>query len=176
MEYASFPGGVCAQQCGAFVDGLHAVLRERPAYTLSLPPATSLGAGGAGAEDARDLKCLRPSVKRSLLSFIATGEAVQLRVRDAMNATQDTQNENSDLPVQKSPAHGAADDVSPQGHCDQPRRGTRRSEDDCVESPSPSAGYPGVAGSSPWLTKNFHPDSPNLTQVGHHHANLANDA
>ncbi|GMF31302.1 unnamed protein product [Phytophthora fragariaefolia] len=50
----------------------------------------------ANAEDSRGLKGLRTSVKRNLLSFIETGEAVRQRVRDAMAAAQDCQKENSD--------------------------------------------------------------------------------
>ncbi|GMF49000.1 unnamed protein product [Phytophthora fragariaefolia] len=288
---------------------------------LSLPPASNLEGGGAGAKDVRGLKGLRPSVKRNLLSFIESGEAVRQRVRDAMAAAQDRQKENSDrhgradshvfqvgdqvllnaknLPIpavstvgstklrprfigpftvigvhghaytldlasamathptfyvgllkpyhpvaaidpsvltrrqdplggarrgpprprpvsrasesnrgartrsaapprrspriatvgsspdpvrdqggpsaQASSAHGAADDVSPQGHRDQPQRGTRRSEDDHVASPNPPAGHPEVAGSFPRPTV-VHPDSRNLMQAGRHHAIPASDA
>ncbi|KAE9012343.1 hypothetical protein PR001_g15689 [Phytophthora rubi] len=63
---------------------------------LTLPPASNFGGGEANAEDPRGLKGLRTSVKRNLLSFIETGEAVRQRVRDAMAAEQDTQREHSD--------------------------------------------------------------------------------
>jgi hypothetical protein len=46
--------------------------------------------------DSRGLKGVRPSVKRNLLSFIESGEAIRTRVRDAMAAAQDRQKENSD--------------------------------------------------------------------------------
>ncbi|GMF31590.1 unnamed protein product [Phytophthora fragariaefolia] len=78
-------------------------------------------------------------------------------------------------PAQASPARGAADDVSPQGHRDQPQRGTQRSEDDHVASPSPPAGHPEVADSFPRTTA-VHPDSRNLMQAGRHHAIPASDA
>ncbi|GMF39872.1 unnamed protein product [Phytophthora fragariaefolia] len=74
-----------------YVNGL-----RHPRTPLSLPAASKLDAGEAGAEDARGLKDLRPSVKRNLLSFIKTVEAVRQRVRDAMAAAQDRQKENSD--------------------------------------------------------------------------------
>ncbi|GMF42910.1 unnamed protein product [Phytophthora fragariaefolia] len=50
----------------------------------------------ANAEGPRAFKGLRTSVKRNLLSFVETGEAVRQRVRDAMAAAQDRQKENSD--------------------------------------------------------------------------------
>ena len=50
----------------------------------------------AVADDLRGLSGVRPSVKRNLLTFIETGEAIRLRVRDAMAAAQDLQKENSD--------------------------------------------------------------------------------
>ncbi|KAE9036375.1 hypothetical protein PR003_g4851 [Phytophthora rubi] len=74
-----------------YVNGL-----RHPRTPLTLPPASSLGGGEANAEDPRGLKGLRTSVKRNLLSFIETGEAVRQRVRDAMSAAQDTQKEHSD--------------------------------------------------------------------------------
>ncbi|KAE9049336.1 hypothetical protein PR001_g3411 [Phytophthora rubi] len=74
-----------------YVNGL-----RHPRTPLTLPPASSLGGGAANAEDPRGLKGLRTSVKRNLLSFIETGEAVRQRVRDAMAAAQDTQKEHSD--------------------------------------------------------------------------------
>ncbi|GMF42876.1 unnamed protein product [Phytophthora fragariaefolia] len=69
---------------------------RHPRIPLSLPPASNLDAGEAGAKDARGLRGLRPSVKRNLLSFIDTGEAVRQRVRDAMAAAHDRHKENSD--------------------------------------------------------------------------------
>ncbi|GMF27668.1 unnamed protein product [Phytophthora fragariaefolia] len=69
---------------------------RHPRTPLTLPPASNLGGGEANAEDPRDLKGLRTSVKRNLLSFVETGEAVRQRVRDTMVAAQDRQNENSD--------------------------------------------------------------------------------
>ncbi|GMF47202.1 unnamed protein product [Phytophthora fragariaefolia] len=74
-----------------YVNGL-----RHPRTPLSLPPASNLDAGEAGAEAARGLRDLRQSVKRNLLSFIETGEAVRQRVQDAMAAAQDRQVENSD--------------------------------------------------------------------------------
>ncbi|KAE9157280.1 hypothetical protein PF005_g32027 [Phytophthora fragariae] len=71
-----------------YVNGL-----RHPRTPLTLPPASNLGGGEANAEDPRGLKGLRTSVKRNLLSFIETGEAVRQRVRDAMAAAQDTQKE-----------------------------------------------------------------------------------
>ncbi|GMF29871.1 unnamed protein product [Phytophthora fragariaefolia] len=304
-----------------------------PRTSITLPPASNLDGGEANADDPRGLKGQRTSVKRNLLSFIETGEAVRQRVRDAMAADQDEQKENSDrhgranthvfqvgdqvllnaknLPIsvvsavgstklrsrfigpftvigvhghaytldlpsamatdptfyvgllkpyhpaaaidpsgsgpssidgghspplpavppsqepvlgrsaqqdplggarrslprsclvsrasesnrgartrsaapprrppriaivgnspnqvldqggplaQARPVHGAADDISPQGHRDQPQRGTRRSEDGHVASPSPPAGHPEVADSFPRPTA-VHPDSRNL--------------
>ncbi|GMF60055.1 unnamed protein product [Phytophthora fragariaefolia] len=78
-------------------------------------------------------------------------------------------------PAQATPAHGAADDVSPQGHRDQPQRGTRQSEVAHAASPSPPAGHPEVADSFPRPTAG-HPDSRSLRQAGHHHAVPASDA
>ncbi|KAE9074397.1 hypothetical protein PF010_g24688 [Phytophthora fragariae] len=74
-----------------YVNGL-----RHPRTPLTLPPSSSLGEGAANAEDPRGLKGLRTSVKRNLLSFIETGEAVRQRVRDTMAAAQDTQKEHSD--------------------------------------------------------------------------------
>ncbi|GMF62398.1 unnamed protein product [Phytophthora fragariaefolia] len=74
-----------------YVNGL-----RHPPTPLTLPPASKLGGGEANAEDSRGLEGLRPSVKRNLLSFIETGEAVRQRVRDAMEAAQDRQKENRD--------------------------------------------------------------------------------
>ncbi|KAE9027023.1 hypothetical protein PR001_g12056, partial [Phytophthora rubi] len=74
-----------------YVNGL-----RHPRTPLTLPPASNLGGGEANAEDPRGLKGLRTSVKRNLLSFIETGEAVRQRVRDAMAAAQDTQKEQRD--------------------------------------------------------------------------------
>uniref|UniRef100_H3GQN4 Integrase catalytic domain-containing protein n=1 Tax=Phytophthora ramorum TaxID=164328 RepID=H3GQN4_PHYRM len=74
-----------------YVNGL-----RHPRTPLSLPPASSLGGGEAIAEDPRGLQGLRSSVKRNLLTFIETSEAVRQRVRDAMAAAQDTQKEHSD--------------------------------------------------------------------------------
>ncbi|GMG16297.1 unnamed protein product [Phytophthora fragariaefolia] len=74
-----------------YVDGL-----RHPRTPLTLPPVSNLGGGEANAEDSRGLKGLRTSVKRNLLSFIETGEAVRQRVCDAMAAAQDRQKENSD--------------------------------------------------------------------------------
>ncbi|KAE8963735.1 hypothetical protein PR001_g29279, partial [Phytophthora rubi] len=80
-----------------YVNGL-----RHPRTPLTLPPASSLGGGGANADDPRGLKGLRTSVKRNLLSFIETGEAVRQRVRDAMAAAQDTQKEQSDRQGRKN--------------------------------------------------------------------------
>ncbi|GMF47183.1 unnamed protein product [Phytophthora fragariaefolia] len=74
-----------------YVNGL-----RHPRTPLTLPLASNLGWGEANAEDSRALKGLRTSVKRNLLSFIETGEAVRQRVRDAMAAAQDRQKENCD--------------------------------------------------------------------------------
>ncbi|KAE8907687.1 hypothetical protein PF005_g208 [Phytophthora fragariae] len=74
-----------------YVNGL-----RYPRTPLTLPPASNLGGGEANAEDPRGLKGPRTSVKRNLLSYIETGEAVRQRVRDAMAAAQDTQKEHSD--------------------------------------------------------------------------------
>ncbi|GMF33756.1 unnamed protein product [Phytophthora fragariaefolia] len=59
---------------------------RHPRTPLTLPPTSNLGGGEANADDSRSLKGLRTSVKRNLLSFIETGEAVRQRVRDAMAA------------------------------------------------------------------------------------------
>ncbi|KAE8971675.1 hypothetical protein PF011_g25946 [Phytophthora fragariae] len=80
-----------------YVNGL-----RHPRTPLTLPPALNLGGGEANAEDPRGLKGLRTSVKRNLLSFIETGEAVRQRVRDAMAAAQDTQKEHSDRQGRKN--------------------------------------------------------------------------
>ncbi|KAE9272570.1 hypothetical protein PR003_g30164 [Phytophthora rubi] len=80
-----------------YVNGL-----RHPRTPLTLPPASSLGGGEVNAEDPRGLKGLRTSVKRNLLSFIETGEAVRQRVRDAMAAAQDTQKEHSDRQRRKN--------------------------------------------------------------------------
>ncbi|GMF51678.1 unnamed protein product [Phytophthora fragariaefolia] len=69
---------------------------RHPRTPLTLLPASNLGGGEANAEDPRGLKGLRTSVKRNLLSFIETGEAVRQRVRDAMAAAHDRQKVNSD--------------------------------------------------------------------------------
>ncbi|GMF25328.1 unnamed protein product [Phytophthora fragariaefolia] len=74
-----------------YVNGL-----RHPRTPLTLPPASNLGGGEANTEDPRGLEGLRTSVKRNLLSFIGTGEAVRQRVRDAMGAAQDCQKENRD--------------------------------------------------------------------------------
>ncbi|KAE9337432.1 hypothetical protein PR003_g12009 [Phytophthora rubi] len=75
---------------------------RRPRTPLTLPPASNMGGGEANAEAPRGLKGLRTSVKRNLLSFIETGEAVRQRVRDAMAAAQDTQKEQSDRQWRKN--------------------------------------------------------------------------
>ncbi|KAE9010328.1 hypothetical protein PR001_g15120 [Phytophthora rubi] len=74
-----------------YVNGL-----RHPRTPLTLPPASSLGGGEANAEDPRDLKDITTSVKRNLLSFIETGEAVRQRVRDAIAAAHGTQKQPSD--------------------------------------------------------------------------------
>ncbi|KAE9023752.1 hypothetical protein PF005_g4797 [Phytophthora fragariae] len=86
-----------------YVNGL-----RHPRTPLTLTPASSLGGGEANAEDPRGLKGLRTSVKRNLLSFIETGEAVRQRERDAMAAAQDTQKEQSDRQGRKNTQHQAA--------------------------------------------------------------------
>ncbi|KAE8907382.1 hypothetical protein PF005_g14742 [Phytophthora fragariae] len=58
-----------------YVNGL-----RHPRTPLTSPPASNLGGGEAAAEDPRGLKRLRTSVKRNLLSFIETDEAVRQRV------------------------------------------------------------------------------------------------
>ncbi|GMF56544.1 unnamed protein product [Phytophthora fragariaefolia] len=73
-----------------YVNGL-----RHPRTPLTLPSASNLGGREANAEDPRGLQGLRTSVKRNLLLFIETGEAVRQRVRDAMAAAQDRQKENS---------------------------------------------------------------------------------
>ncbi|KAE9264174.1 hypothetical protein PR003_g32889, partial [Phytophthora rubi] len=80
-----------------YVNGL-----RHPRTPLTLPPASNLGGGEANVEDPRGLKGLRTSVKRNLLSFIETSEAVRQRVRDAMAAAQDTQKEHSDRQGRKN--------------------------------------------------------------------------
>ncbi|KAE8984240.1 hypothetical protein PR001_g23234 [Phytophthora rubi] len=80
-----------------YVNGL-----RHPRTPLTLPPASNLDGGEANADDPRGLKGLRTSVKRNLLSFIETGEAVRQRVRDAMAAAQDTQKEHSDRQGRKN--------------------------------------------------------------------------
>ncbi|KAE8875272.1 hypothetical protein PF003_g40603 [Phytophthora fragariae] len=80
-----------------YVNGL-----RHPRTPLTLPPASSLGGGEANAEDPRGLKGLRTSVKRNLLSFIETGEAVRRRIRDAMAAARDIQKEQSDRQGRKN--------------------------------------------------------------------------
>ncbi|GMF14605.1 unnamed protein product [Phytophthora fragariaefolia] len=89
--------------------------------------------------------------------------------------TPDTIRDQGGPPAQASPARGAADDVSPQGHRDQPQRGTQLSEDKHVASPSPPAAHPEVTASFPRPTA-VHPDSRNLMQRGRHHAFPASDA
>ncbi|GMF49819.1 unnamed protein product [Phytophthora fragariaefolia] len=82
---------------GAFIHGFHSVLREwaaAHAYATDVAVGIKFG-GAANAEDPRGLQGLRTSVKRNLLSFIETGEAVRQRVRDAMAAAQDSQKEQS---------------------------------------------------------------------------------
>jgi hypothetical protein len=74
-----------------YVNGL-----RHPRTPLSLPPAFELGEGGVVENDSRGLTGVRTSVKRNLISFIETGEAIRTRVRDAMAAAQDRQKENSD--------------------------------------------------------------------------------
>ncbi|GMF36888.1 unnamed protein product [Phytophthora fragariaefolia] len=54
-----------------YVNGL-----RHPRTPLTLPRASNFGGGEANAEDPRGLQGLRTSVKRNLLSFIETGEAV----------------------------------------------------------------------------------------------------
>ncbi|GMF41067.1 unnamed protein product [Phytophthora fragariaefolia] len=71
-----------------YVNGL-----RHPRTPLPLPSAPNLGGGKANAEDPRGLQGLRTSVKRNLLSFIETGEAIRQRLRDAMAAAQDAQKE-----------------------------------------------------------------------------------
>ncbi|KAE9027812.1 hypothetical protein PR002_g10561 [Phytophthora rubi] len=80
-----------------YVNGL-----RHPRTPLTSPPASNLGGGEANAEGPRGLKGLRTSVKRNLLSFIETGEAVRQRVRDAMAAAQATQKEQSDRQGRKN--------------------------------------------------------------------------
>ncbi|KAL4114536.1 hypothetical protein PRIC2_014470 [Phytophthora ramorum] len=80
-----------------YVNGL-----RHPRTPLSLPPVSRLGGGEAIAEDSRGLQGLRSSVKRNLLTFIETSEAVRQRVRDAMAAAQDTQKEHSDRQGRKN--------------------------------------------------------------------------
>ncbi|KAE9314987.1 hypothetical protein PR003_g19102 [Phytophthora rubi] len=80
-----------------YVNGL-----RHPRTPLTLPPASNLGRGEAIAEDPRGLKGLRTPVKRNLLSFIETGEAVRQRVRDAVAAAQATQKEQSDRQGRKN--------------------------------------------------------------------------
>uniref|UniRef100_H3GT81 Tf2-1-like SH3-like domain-containing protein n=1 Tax=Phytophthora ramorum TaxID=164328 RepID=H3GT81_PHYRM len=80
-----------------YVNGL-----RHPRTPLSLPPASILGGGEAITEDPRGLQGLRSSVKRNLLTFIETSEAVRQRVRDAMAAAQDTQKEHSDRQGRKN--------------------------------------------------------------------------
>ncbi|KAE9069693.1 hypothetical protein PF006_g29519 [Phytophthora fragariae] len=80
-----------------YVNGL-----RHPRTPLMLPPASSLGGGETSADDSRRLKGLRTSVKRNLLSFIETGDAVRQRVRDAMASAQDTQKEQSDRQGRKN--------------------------------------------------------------------------
>ncbi|GMF23064.1 unnamed protein product [Phytophthora fragariaefolia] len=63
---------------------------RHPRTPLTLPPASNLGRGPKGPQRPKT------SVKRNLLSFIETGEAVRRRFRDAMAAAQDRQKENSD--------------------------------------------------------------------------------
>ncbi|GMF32039.1 unnamed protein product [Phytophthora fragariaefolia] len=80
-----------------YVNGL-----RHPRTPLTLPSASNLGGGEANAEDPRCLQGLRTSVKRNLLSFIETGEAVRQHVRDAMAAAQDAQKEQSDRQRRKN--------------------------------------------------------------------------
>ncbi|KAE9033479.1 hypothetical protein PR001_g10138 [Phytophthora rubi] len=75
---------------------------RHPRTPLTLPPASNLGGGEANVEDPRGLKGLRTSVKRNLLSFIETGEAVRQRVRDTMAAAQDIQKKQSDRQGRKN--------------------------------------------------------------------------
>ncbi|GMF44027.1 unnamed protein product [Phytophthora fragariaefolia] len=80
-----------------YVNGL-----RHPRTPLTLPSVSNLGGGEANAEGPRGLQGLQSSVKRNLLSFIETGEAVRQRVRDAMAAAQDTQKEQSDRQGRKN--------------------------------------------------------------------------
>ncbi|GMF33641.1 unnamed protein product [Phytophthora fragariaefolia] len=75
---------------------------RHPRAPLTQPSASNLGGGEANAEAPRGLQGLRTSVKRNLLSFIETGEAVRQRVRDAMAAAQYTQKEQSDRQGRKN--------------------------------------------------------------------------
>ncbi|GMF35785.1 unnamed protein product [Phytophthora fragariaefolia] len=92
-----------------------------------------------------------------------------------VGSSPDLVRDQGGLPARANPAHGTADDVSPQGHRDQPQRGTRRPEDDHAAAPSPPTGHPEVADSLPRPTAG-HPDSRGLRQAGHHHAIPASDA
>ena len=61
-----------------------------PRTTLSLPMASKVVEGEAVADDLRGLDGVRPSVNHSMLTFIETGKAIRLRVKDAMAAAQGT--------------------------------------------------------------------------------------
>jgi hypothetical protein len=92
VEFALNNGGHASTGFTSFyVNGL-----RHPRTPLSLPPASELGEERVVENDSRGLTGVRPSVKRNLLSFIETGEAIRTRVRDAMAAAQDRQKENSD--------------------------------------------------------------------------------
>ncbi|GMF16585.1 unnamed protein product [Phytophthora fragariaefolia] len=122
----------------------------------AVPPSREPGLGSRVQQDPlggarRDPPRSPPACRAFESTRDVRTRCVALPQRPPRNATvgssPDPVRDQGDPTAQAGSAHSTAYDVSPQGHRDQPRRGTRRSEDDCVESPSLPAGHPEVADS-----------------------------
>ncbi|GMF61249.1 unnamed protein product [Phytophthora fragariaefolia] len=123
----------------------------------AVPPSQGPGLGRSAQQDPLGGACRDPPRSRPVSRASESNQGSRTRSaapprRSPRIATvgklPDPARDQGGTPAQSSPAHGAAD-VSPRGHRDQHRRGTRRSEDDHVTSPSPPAGHPEVADSFP---------------------------
>ncbi|GMG15769.1 unnamed protein product [Phytophthora fragariaefolia] len=113
-------------------------------HSLSLPAISPLQEPGLGLRAQQDtLGGVRRNPPRSPPASRASDSNRDVQTRCAapprrsprivtVGSPPDPVRDQGDPPAQTSSAHGAADYVSPQGYLDQPRRGTRRSEDDCV--------------------------------------------